>query len=294
MDLNARWSQADPAVHRWVEENRAAMAIFRQGTERPDALEPARPSPRTARDPHRINFRSFLHWPCSRHRGWRSSGDMAGALDLVSRGPACDLPPGPCARRLMRSVARSPGLADVFTSGSSTWAADPRTTPRPCSAGRWMMWWRARRFMPSDSYTIEAEYASLEGCSSHLDPRARQAPDARLDAALGLAGRSGRLDRIRSWRSPTPGDGWRREPERSRRVLRLAIANWLAYYELPPDRRPAPDPGVAGPFDFYPFGARGAGPGPCPVARGPGPMARYGDRRPEVGSGRGAFRASLR
>ena len=38
-------------------------------------------------------------------------------------------------------------------------------------------------------------------------------------------------------------------------MIRLALANWLAYYELPPDRRPAPDPNVSGRFDFYAFGS---------------------------------------
>jgi hypothetical protein len=37
-------------------------------------------------------------------------------------------------------------------------------------------------------------------------------------------------------------------------VIRLAVANWLAYHDLPADRRPAPDPNVSGAFDFYTFG----------------------------------------
>ena len=72
---------------------------------------------------------------------------------------------------------------------------------------------------------------------------------------------------------------WRREPERSRRVIRLAVANWLAYQELPPGRRPAPDPRVISAFKFYTFGPRGAGRGPRPVARGTGPLARHDHRR---------------
>ena len=31
---------------------------------------------------------------------------------------------------------------------------------------------------------------------------------------------------------------WRREPERSRRVIRLLTANWLAYHDLPAGNRP--------------------------------------------------------
>jgi hypothetical protein len=37
---------------------------------------------------------------------------------------------------------------------------------------------------------------------------------------------------------------WRAEPERARRVARLVTANRLAYYALPPDRRPKPEPSV--------------------------------------------------
>jgi hypothetical protein len=46
---------------------------------------------------------------------------------------------------------------------------------------------------------------------------------------------------------------WKREPERSRRVLRLITANWLAYFSLPVDQRPKPDPRVAS-LDVYEFG----------------------------------------
>ena len=45
---------------------------------------------------------------------------------------------------------------------------------------------------------------------------------------------------------------WRREPQRSRRVIRLVTANWLAYYDLPPGNRPKPDKIAALPV--YPLG----------------------------------------
>jgi hypothetical protein len=40
-ELFARWSKADEDIRRLLAENREALAIFRQGTERPDELEPA-------------------------------------------------------------------------------------------------------------------------------------------------------------------------------------------------------------------------------------------------------------
>ncbi len=50
---------------------------------------------------------------------------------------------------------------------------------------------------------------------------------------------------------------WRSEPERSRRVLRLVTANRLAYYDLPPDQRPKPDPNVSS-CDIFSFGPEAA------------------------------------
>ena len=53
-------------------------------------------------------------------------------------------------------------------------------------------------------------------------------------------------------------DTWRfirREPERSRRVVRLLTANWLAYLDLPEGDRPKPDLKAAS-FDLYRFGSQ--------------------------------------
>ena len=37
-------------------------------------------------------------------------------------------------------------------------------------------------------------------------------------------------------------------------MLRLVMANWLAYYDLPPEDRPKPDLNISSSFDFYEFG----------------------------------------
>ena len=38
-NMLAPWSKAIPELRRWAEENREALAVYRQGTERPDALD---------------------------------------------------------------------------------------------------------------------------------------------------------------------------------------------------------------------------------------------------------------
>src|SRR5262249_44185960 len=39
VDFRARWSKADPEVRRWAEENHEVLTLYRQGAERPDALD---------------------------------------------------------------------------------------------------------------------------------------------------------------------------------------------------------------------------------------------------------------
>jgi hypothetical protein len=133
----------------------------------------------------------------------------------------------------------------------SFWAADRRTTPALLrQALDDVIAFEA--FTPSESYTIKAEYLAI-------------------DRALDRSGRAGTnrvvmqiLARFKSWNYRLHPEqivwlaeawrSWRREPERSHRVLRLAVANWLAYHDLPPERRPQPAPDLSGPYEFYAFG----------------------------------------
>ena len=146
---------------------------------------------------------------------------------------------------------RAEGRNGLIRRRVSTWAADPRTTPAfirralddvvACGV-----------FTPSDPYTIKVGYPWDETALDSPDNPGRQLRIEKLTANLGSLAYQLDPDQIRAladaWRF------WRREPERGRRVMRLAIANWLAYYDLPPDRRPRPDPDVSGPFEFYAFG----------------------------------------
>src|SRR5262249_20807893 len=106
-------------------------------------------------------------------------------------------------------------------------------------------------FTPSESDRLKAEYPEAMRVFDSEENQGRYAFAIRL------------LGHFRSWYWPireqllTLNDAWRswrREPERGRRLIRLAVANWLAFYDLPPDRRPKPAPDLSGSFDFYAFG----------------------------------------
>src|SRR5262249_23262441 len=131
------------------------------------------------------------------------------------------------------------------------WAADRRTTPAllrqalddvlACGV-----------FRASETYTLQAEYLQLEGLLDGPNSPGRHGPLWRLHAffkSWELLPKHEQLQVMAdAWRF------WRREPERSRRLLRLIFANWLAYEALPADRRPDPDDNRFGRYEFYAFG----------------------------------------
>ena len=190
-----------------------------------------------------------INSPCSRRRGRRSSGDMAGAWTWYRAALRTTHHMTLHASFSMR--LRAEGRNGKIRQCVSKWAVDPRTTPAllrralddvvACGS-----------FTPSDSYTIKVGYPFDERLLDGPYNPGRQLLIARLTAALSTPSFQPDTDQVRAladaWRF------WRREPERSRRVMRLAIANRLAYDALPPERRPGPDPHVTGPLDFYALG----------------------------------------
>ena len=237
VNFMAPWSLALPEVRKWADKNREALALYRQASELPDALGP----PPVFRDDHEevwALYGSFAHLQMlALLEGSRleETGDMAAAWGWY--------------RTLLRTIHHIGKNATVFRRSVAQdwhsrlrarlmeWAADPRTTPAllrraiddvvACES-----------LAPSESYTLKAEYLDVD--------RLLDGPEAVFLRASG------------PWSYPfgNPGiylppeqaqklyDAWRfglREPERSRRVIRLAIANWLDYYDLPAADRPSPD-----------------------------------------------------
>ncbi len=268
--LDVPWSRADPLVRRWVNENRAAMAIYRRGAERPDWLDPrlvGEPSASMRMIRAVETFQELAMLEASR---LAEVADMSGAWGWYRAALRATY-------HLSRHATiwgrmRAQRWDGTFRRRLSSWVGDRRTTPD-----------LIRRALddviacgdlaPSDSYTLKVEYLALDRATKGSYDPGRQAVVAVLTGKLQAQGYQ--LDRDHIWAIADAWCFWRREEERSRRVLRLAVANWLAYYELPPDRWPAPDPGVSGPCDFYAFG---------PEAPEPARASRL--RRSTAGSGR--------
>jgi hypothetical protein len=228
-DRKFSWSIADPKSREWAGENREALELFLRAADQPDASHPAG-EPTTRMDVGGLEYVVFLEG--SRRQ---ESGDTAGAWD--------------CYRALLRMITHirrrgntrqrysaqraSPGLQRRLTD----WATDPRTTtPQLHTAMDEVL-----KNEPNPDWDISAiKYGYLDLMREIERPMplsVQQEIEGEWTFGLGDMALS-----------PTMIDGLEaarrfllREPERSRRVLRLLCAHYLAHletHELPP-RTPA-------------------------------------------------------
>jgi hypothetical protein len=242
------WPKDDEEAGRWVEENREAMEIFRRGTERPDALDLV-PAYHSQSWSLILALRSFQMLARLEAGRLEKKGDMAGAWDWYRAALRSNYHIGLRGSVLVRTMAQ-PWQAD-HRGRLARWAGDRRTTPallrlaleEAVACGN---------FAPSESYRLKVEYPEAMRVFENGENPGRYVPVVRLFGYLQSWVYWLAPEQIRAmgdaWRS------WRREPERGRRLIRLAFANWLAFYDLPPDRRPKPEPDLSGSFDFYAFG----------------------------------------
>jgi hypothetical protein len=227
------WSEVDPNVRAWVEANRPALELFLEGADRPDGIsrrpgEP--PSLRYSEDlgPHYLALLALLEGG-RREEG----GDMAGAWDCyraVLRSTALGARRGAMAERHHGSVRHG-----WLRNRLDTWMADPRTTipqlrtaleeavktrPRPewhafSLRMEYLDWMRQLETMKHPNlYALEWDRAYRLGDMGLPDD---------VIASLYHARRF-----------------LLREPERSRRAIRLLFANWLAQAEGPEWQRRKP------------------------------------------------------
>ncbi len=244
-DILARWSTASPEVRRWADENREAVAVYCQGASRPDALDPDAGLERQSFKTFSAlwSFRLLVLLKASR---LEEQGDMASAWDLY--------------RAMMRTIRHVGIHGDIYRRNMvqcwhrdlrnrlMIWADDKRTTPAllrhaiddvtACEA-----------LANSERDSLKAGYLAASALLESPSSPGRQVPLVRFQRFWHPDYQLNPEQIQALW------DGWRlfrREPERSRRLIRLITANWLAYLDLPADVRPKPDPQFAA-FDFYRF-----------------------------------------
>jgi len=223
-DSKFSWSIANPKLREWAGENREALELFLQGAEQPDAANPAGDPTADAYPGFLINL-AILE--ASRRQ---ESGDTEGAWDCYRsvlrtithfRRRGSTLQRG-CARGASRELQRR--LAE--------WAAEPRTTiPQLHTALEFVLENEPRPEW--DLFAVKYGYLELMGAIERPVPPIEGEWTFRL-GDLSLS--PDMVDQLEAARRFLL-----REPERSRRVLRLLCANYLAHVEARgrPPRRPA-------------------------------------------------------
>src|SRR5262249_27211127 len=219
-ELKFSWSIANPTLREWTGANREAFELFQQGAEQADAANPAG----DPKDDRFIDGRliSLALLEASRRQ---ESGDTAGAWD--------------CHRAVLRTITHfrrrgstiqrqqarqaSPMLQRRLTD----WATGPRTTISQLRTALEVV--LENEPTPEwDLFAVKYGYLELMGALERPIPlSALQDVEGEWTFRLGDMSLSpeivGQLEAARRFLL--------REPERSRRVLRLLCANYLAYAE---------------------------------------------------------------
>ncbi len=228
--LAVAWSKADPKVREWVEVNRPALELFQQGAEQLDGIAHRADEPLFNEDS------TDLTWLALVEGGRRTeSGNMSGAWSCYR-----------AVLRMANHIRRRGSMAEGWIIGLSdgalrqmleTWAADPRTTvPQLRVALQDLLenepkpeWYAFSLKLQYLDMMRDLERPFYGNAQQDLDEEfSYRLFDMQVPAEL-----AGTIYAARRWLL--------REPERSRRVLKLLCANWLAHAENPglPPRKPA-------------------------------------------------------
>ena len=288
----------DPRLREWVKASRPAVELFLKAAECPDAMsEPPdappnfiyggltilpTPTGSTYEYPiERVSPGNLIGLTILEGERRSASGDPAGAWDCYR-----------AVLRMMVHMQRRGRFGDrhranlitaaaILRHAIETWAADPRTTiPQLRRALDVMVECRPR--IDWDAYSLKREYLDLmRFLDGPVDPDLKQIEHeltyrmGEYELPVELSVRLHHAKR-RLWR----------EPERSRRVVRLLFANWLAQAEpggqtprQPAVRRDSPPQGTRLPSCCIPS-ALSAGRRSRPRTAGGRALAGHDDRRP--------------
>jgi hypothetical protein len=231
------WSKADPKLRAWVEANRQALELFQQGAEQSDAiLELA--SDALTFDASGVSPLSLSVLALLEGSKRQESGDTAGAWDCyraVLRMTAHVSRRGSSDRRFRVNIILL--ARGWLRQRLATWAADRSTTiPQLKSALDEVLKTEPRPEW--DSFALKIGYLEImRSLEEPMDPITQQEIEGERTYRLGdmqlSADIIGSIEAARRFLL--------REPERSRRVLRLLCANWLTHVETPElrPRKPA-------------------------------------------------------
>jgi hypothetical protein len=221
------WADAPPARRRWVQVNRESLDLFRRGSELPAVPWPDSPSP----------MRSMASNSALDELVWlallegdrlKDSGDVKAAWSwylAALRSTYHRAQGNDASDRVVVQRLRGP-IADRI----DAWAQDTKVGPELLRKALDDVL-ACRSLMPSDLKTLENGYRLVKreldaGHFSEYIPHDQTASE--------------------SWYRPLSFVGWQvgrfldNEPERSRRVARLAFANWRAWLVRPDGERPRP------------------------------------------------------
>ena len=231
----SHWASASAGERKWLDENREALAVWKQGTERPDAcfIPPAELT-FDANLGVIQRFRTMVRLALLEASRLEAEGDFKGAWSWY-RGPSGE--PALRAPRLPDRAAHRHRLP------RATW---PRRSPdgpirrrsmrsffgKPWRRSRRSTRWR-RRCPSLSSANISRSSRRWSSPKSSGNTWSRR-PTARM-RRLATSGP------FRRWRSCAQSV-LKHDPERSRRLLRLIAANWLAYCDRPAGERPPLEP----------------------------------------------------
>ena len=227
------WSKADPKLREWVEINRAALTIFKKGADLQDGISHPVGEPYSAQynvfNSHELVRLAFLE-------GSRleENGDTAGAWD--------------CYRAVLRMIGHLRRRGDSI----ERWSANTVDSPLRQRLATWVT--NPKTTIPQLRRALDEvienqprpEWNAFGLKQSYFDMvRLLDRSVDHIHRALG----EGTRYRIGDYEIPTDIAvhfyGYQRflmrEPERSRRVIKLIFANWLAHAEVPElrENRPA-------------------------------------------------------
>lgn len=215
------WGKVSPDARAWVESNRPALDLWLAGTERPEGVRARPDRVGTAVDYQEVAAYQYLGM-AALIEGARleASGDRAGALRMYLAVGRFNRHLSTKSRMAWRNAADM--LDTLLRDRLLAWASDPEMEPALLREAIAAVDSPALRLPPA-SETLKAEYLALRAELADFAAFYRRSESG---GDVGLS-----YDDYGRWLHLF----WfvRREPERSRRVLNLIYANWLAQCDRP-------------------------------------------------------------